>query len=119
MKADWKKVGTECLENGEKTILYANPAYPGLVIESRKRNIPHSGREGTWSHTSYVLVRGPEELTFYSLGDAVKWAEETPPAAAETKETAAEATVDIEKIAEAINRQIRKSLTKQNAKNPH
>lgn len=77
MRADWKKAGTECLGNGEKTIIYANPAYPGLVIESRKRNIPHSGRGGTWSHTSYALVKGPEELTFHSLTDAIDWVEDT------------------------------------------
>lgn len=76
MKADWKAVGTECLENGEKTIIYANPAYPGMVIESRKRNIPHSGRSGYWMHTSYAVVTSAGEQAFMSLGDAVKWVED-------------------------------------------
>ena len=37
----------------------------------------------------------------------------------ENKETAAEATVDIEKVGEAFNRQILKSLAEQNAEEQH
>ena len=79
MRADWKKdytmtrIGYEC----EKVIGYVNPKYPELEIQSRTESIPHANGEGTWKHTSYVLVRGYEELTFRSLGDAIEWVEGT------------------------------------------
>ena len=44
---------------------------------SRRRHIPHSGRAGTWDHTTYFLVdlekRAARE--FYSLADAKEFAE--------------------------------------------
>lgn len=61
---------------GEKTITYSNPIYPTVMIQSRKRNIPHSNRSGYWSHTTYVVVQGDgSEKTFYRMADAVMWAE--------------------------------------------
>jgi hypothetical protein len=77
MKKNWKRSGRTVYTNGEKTVVYTNPKYPNLEIQSRKQNIPHANGEGTWSHTSYVLVRGFEELTFHSLTDAIDWVEGT------------------------------------------
>lgn len=76
MKADWKDVGTEYLVDGEKNIFYANPDYPGIVIESRKRHIPHSGRSGYWMHTSFAVVTNAGEQAFMSLADAIRWVED-------------------------------------------
>ena len=49
----------------------------GLLIESRRRHIPHSNRGGTWDHTSYFVLRGENELIEkQTLRDAKQYAEE-------------------------------------------
>ena len=77
MRADWKNTDTEYLVDGEKNNFYINPAYPGVAVVSRKRRIPHSGREGYWWHTDYAVLTSAGEQTFSSLGDAIKWVEDT------------------------------------------
>lgn len=58
---------------GSRTIRYRSGDY---VIESRRRSIPHSGREGSWLHTTYFLIR-PDgtEKEYYSMKDAKAAAE--------------------------------------------
>lgn len=71
----WTRTGKTVRGNGESTITYDSDT--GLVIESRKRAIPHAGcRPGSWMHTSYFLIR-PDgtEKEYYSLGDAMEAAE--------------------------------------------
>ena len=77
MKKDWKKAYKIVRLDGGKTVAYSNPAYPDLEIHSRTRDIPHTNREGSWSHTEYAVVGSAGERIFYSLGDAIKWAEDT------------------------------------------
>jgi uncharacterized protein YabE (DUF348 family) len=63
-------------ENGT-TITYQHVRKPWLTIESRKRHIPHSGRPGTWDHTTYfVLVNGHDVSEHQVLKDAKKYAED-------------------------------------------
>ena len=58
---------------GSRTIRYRSGEY---VIESRRRAIPHSGREGSWLHTTYFLIR-PDgtEKEYHSMKDAKAAAE--------------------------------------------
>lgn len=85
--AIWEKV--ERIENEEGTTIRYQ--LPGTVyaIESRKRHIPHASREGTWDHTTYVVMKKLGEKvtpwmfvrefkdvkTFHTLIDAKEWAE--------------------------------------------
>ncbi len=69
----WKKTAVKDHGTGEKTITYENDKIPGVKIESRTRNIPHSNREGTWSHTEYVELESGR--VFWSLKDAIEYAE--------------------------------------------
>lgn len=71
---NWDKVGKTVNAEGT-TITYRSVESP-LRIESRKRHIPHSGREGFWDHTTYVVLLGKKELaTKMSLADAKEFAE--------------------------------------------
>ena len=71
----WEKSKVEVRSNGEKTIVYMSNKYPGIRIESRKRNIPHANGEGTWSHTDYAVILADSEKIQYSLKDAIEYAE--------------------------------------------
>ena len=71
----WKRTGKEVTAEGT-TITYSSQDTP-LIIESRRRHIPHSGRAGTWDHTTYCLVDLEKRVAreFYSLADAKEFAE--------------------------------------------
>ena len=57
----WEKIGRIFHGDGEVTITYASDS-GRFTIESRKRNVPHAGRSGSWSHTSYFLLWDGVEL---------------------------------------------------------
>lgn len=67
----WEKTGHEIKANGESTVTYTSKD-GHYQIESRKRAIPHSGREGYWMHTTYFLIdhNSGTEKEYYSLKDA-------------------------------------------------
>ena len=71
----WVKTSTQISREGT-VIQYANADYPGILIESRKMAIPHSGGAGYWMHTSYFLIRDEGEKEYWRLKDAIKAAEE-------------------------------------------
>lgn len=54
MALEWKKTGREVTTAGT-TITYSAEGC-NWIIESRKRHIPHSGRSGTWDHTTFAVV---------------------------------------------------------------
>lgn len=69
-------------ENIEKTVNSEGTTitYRGLgttmLIQSRKRHIPHSNGAGTWDHTTYwVLDNGKEIYERYALKEAKEYAE--------------------------------------------
>ena len=72
---EWKKIdrtvgpiGTTITYKGEGT---------NLVVQSRKRHIPHANGIGTWDHTSYFVIHnGKEVAEKHSLADAKAFAEE-------------------------------------------
>lgn len=71
---NWEKIGKTVHANGETEILYQ---CGDLLIESRKRAIPHAGgRGGFWYHTTYFFIQ-PEgdETEYYSMKDAKEAAE--------------------------------------------
>ena len=71
----WTKIGKTVSATGT-TITYVG-RNTLLSIESRKRHIPHANGEGTWDHTTYVVLRKGEELkTCHSLREAKEYAEE-------------------------------------------
>lgn len=71
---NWIKTGKTVNADGT-TITYSAEGCD-WIIESRKRHIPHSGRSGTWDHTTYwVLENGNELKECYSLKDAKEYAE--------------------------------------------
>lgn len=60
------------------TITYQAFALPWLIIQSRKRHVPHAGgRPGTWDLTTYHLIANGKECekVFMALGDAKEYAE--------------------------------------------
>lgn len=66
----WKKTGRTVKGTGESTTYYESDD-GRFRIESRKRNILHSNREGYWQHTSYFLIREDgSEKEYWSLKDA-------------------------------------------------
>lgn len=72
----WSKISRNVNAEGEVTITYQG-AGTDLLIQSRKRNIPHANREGFWQHTTYVVMRHGDDLhAFVTLEDAKKFAEE-------------------------------------------
>lgn len=72
--AKWRQIDKSVREDGT-TITYAEEHTP-FLIQSRKKHIPHSGRPGTWDHTTYfVLYRGFDVKEFWTLKDAKEWAE--------------------------------------------
>lgn len=62
-------------ENGT-TITYAVNGSKTVLIQSRKRHIPHTNGIGTWDHTSYwVMVSGHDVKEKNTLKDAKEFAE--------------------------------------------
>ena len=73
-KLKWEKV--ERTVNAEGTTITYRAAGTNLIVQSRKRQIPHSNRGGTWEHTSYfVLDDGKEVAEKWRLSEAQKYAE--------------------------------------------
>ena len=56
----WKKTLRSVSAEG-KTITYELPGCP-IRIESRKRHIPHANGSGTWSYSSFFVLRGDEVI---------------------------------------------------------
>lgn len=74
--AKWIKTGKTVSKEGTD-IRYESPDLPGVMIESRKRHIPHAGGRGTWDHTTYFLIRPDgSEKEYWALKDAKAAAEE-------------------------------------------
>ncbi len=70
----WIRTGKTVNEEGT-TIVYTNSKID-LVIESRKRHVPHASRSGFWDHTTYYVIHpNRTEREFYSLTDAKEFAE--------------------------------------------
>jgi hypothetical protein len=74
MKDKWVKAGVTIGPEG-RTITYRAPD-TGVRIESRKVEVPHANRVGTWKHTSYwVIWPDGSETQFWRLADAKAAAE--------------------------------------------
>ena len=79
--ATWKKLEKNVNAEGT-TITYKRLPEPGdpetaVLVQSRLRHVPHANREGTWDHTTYVvIINGVEIRERYSLKDAKDYAEE-------------------------------------------
>jgi hypothetical protein len=71
----WKRAGKTVSKEGT-TIIYEGVG-TDLIIESRRRHIPHAGgRPGTWDCTTYFVLKGGAEIIEkFSLTDAKKYAE--------------------------------------------
>lgn len=82
MATKWIRTGKKVTPEGS-TITYEQVDHPigqseyYWFIESRKRHIPHSGRSGTWDHTTYaVLMPGGFLINeFQSLKNAKEFVE--------------------------------------------
>ena len=71
----WIKIEKRVTGSGATTITYRLDGTP-YTVESRKRPIPHANRAGTWSFTSYyVLKDGVEVAEKNTLGYAKEYAE--------------------------------------------
>ena len=72
----WIKTGKVVSASGSTTITYRLDGTP-YTVESRKRPIPHANnRAGTWSFTSYfVLKDGVEVAEKHTLGYAKEYAD--------------------------------------------
>ena len=71
----WKRTGKEVTAEGT-TIRYESDQ-TSLIIESRKRHIPHASGSGFWDHTTYYVIDPQRrvEREFWSLGDAKEFVE--------------------------------------------
>lgn len=71
---EWKKIDRS--ENADgTTITYKAECWP-IIIQSRKRKIPHANGSGYWWHTTYVVMaNGHEIATKQRLADAKAIAE--------------------------------------------
>lgn len=73
----WVKIDRTVHSEGT-TITYAAEGLNRiLLIQSRRRHIPHANGVGTWDHTTYhVIAAGVEAPRYYStLKDAKEFAE--------------------------------------------
>ena len=75
MTVKWAKTGKQVSAALGTTITYRLEGTP-YTVESRKRPIPHANRAGTWSFTSYfVLKDGVEVAEKHTLRAAQEYAE--------------------------------------------
>ncbi len=73
----WRAVSSVKREDGSRTVTYIEDAYPGIVIESRKRPIPHANGGGTWMYTDFAVLKDGVEITVKNrLRDAQEAAEQ-------------------------------------------
>ena len=71
----WEKIDRTV--NREGTTITYRLKGAEILVQSRKRHIPHANGIGTWDHTSYwVLSDGVELKEKMRLMDAKEWAEE-------------------------------------------
>ena len=71
----WIKTGKKMIVGKGTTITYRLEGTP-YTIESRKRPIPHANRAGSWSFTSYFVLRdGVEVVEKHTLKAAKEYAE--------------------------------------------
>ena len=71
----WSKIDKSVNREGT-TITYRGTGTT-MLIQSRKRHIPHANGIGTWDHTTYwVMDNGQEIKERYSLKDAKDYAAE-------------------------------------------
>lgn len=74
MGLDWEKVEKSVNDLGT-TITYQAKGTQ-LVVQSRKRKVPHTNRPGFWWHTSYfVLYNGNEMKEKQTLAEAKAYGE--------------------------------------------
>lgn len=73
----WKSTGDNRAADGTHTITYEANGCP-LIVQSRRRPIPHANGKGTWLHTSYWVLNPVtgEEKEYYRLRLAQRAAEE-------------------------------------------
>ena len=70
----WEKIDRTV--NREGTTITYRLKGTEILVQSRKRHIPHANGGGTWDHTSYfVLDHGEEIAEKWRLEDAKKYAE--------------------------------------------
>ncbi len=70
----WEKIDRTV--NREGTTITYRLKGAEILVQSRKRHIPHANGSGTWDHTSYfVLDHGEEIAEKWRLEDAKKYAE--------------------------------------------
>lgn len=70
----WKKIGKNV--NSECTTITYKGEGTRLLIQSRKRHIPHANGIGTCDHTTYwVMDNGKEVKQLYTLKEAKEFAE--------------------------------------------
>lgn len=70
----WIKIDRNVNADGEVTITYRGEGTP-LLLQSRKRNIPHANGVGCWQATTYVVMRDGEDLIEkHTRRDAEVWA---------------------------------------------
>lgn len=74
MSTIWDKIGRNVNAEGTTTTYQLRGTQ--MIVQSRKRHIPHANGVGTWDHTSYfVLWKGHDVKEFMSLTDAKDYAE--------------------------------------------
>lgn len=72
----WEKAGRTVKSDGTSTTIYNAVGKAATYrIESRKQQIPHANRPGTWAYTSYFLIVGDQEQEYHRLQDAKESAE--------------------------------------------
>lgn len=70
----WNKVARTV--NAEGTTTTYQLAGTQMIVQSRKRHIPHANRSGTWDHTSFFVIdNGVEVAEKWRLQDAKEYAE--------------------------------------------
>lgn len=70
----WEKIGRNV--NAEGTTTTYRLAGTQMIVQSRKRHIPHANRSGTWDHTSFFVIdNGVEVAEKCRLQDAKEYAE--------------------------------------------
>ena len=71
----WRTIGKNVNREGT-TITYWSGGV-NVLVQSRKRHIPHANGEGTWDHTSYFVLKDGEDVAeYWRLSEAKKHAEQ-------------------------------------------
>ncbi len=71
----WTKGGKLIRQDMTINIYYYGET--GYTVESRKKQIPHANRSGTWEHTTYFVVKDGKDIKeFQTLKDAKDYVED-------------------------------------------